>query len=62
MMSSAAIWDDFVRLFYCLLPSFTHLLESKDHRQALVRMIQGDVHGGSDAGVLEEMRALIRQV
>ena len=62
MMAGAALWDDFIRLFYRLLPAFINLLESDEHRPALVRMIQGDVHGGSDALVLDEMRRLVRTV
>lgn len=62
LLTGAAIWDDFIRLFYRLLPAFTHLLESRDHRTALVRMIQGDIHAGSEAEVLDEMRTLIRSV
>lgn len=62
LFTEAAIWDDFVRLFYRLLPAFTHLLEAKEHRAALVQMIQGEIHAGSDQGVLSEMRALVREV
>jgi 1H-pyrrole-2-carbonyl-[peptidyl-carrier protein] chlorinase len=62
VLASSAIWDDFIRLFYRLLPAFTQLLESEEHKEALVRMIQGDVHGGSDAEVLDELRALVRTV
>jgi 1H-pyrrole-2-carbonyl-[peptidyl-carrier protein] chlorinase len=62
VLASSAIWDDFIRLFYRLLPAFTQLLESDEHRKALVRMIQGDVHGGSDADILDELRALVRAV
>jgi len=62
ILTGAAIWDDFIRLFYRLLPAFTHLLESRDHRSAMVRMIQGDLHAGSEADVLDEMRSLIRSV
>ncbi len=62
LLAGAAIWDDFIRLFYRLLPGFTHLLESKEHRPALLQMIQGNVRSDSDASVLQEMRALVRQV
>jgi FADH2 O2-dependent halogenase len=62
LLAGAAIWDDFIRLFYRLLPGFTHLIESPDHRPALMRMIQGDLRADSDAAVLDEMRALIRSV
>lgn len=62
MLSGAAIWDDFIRLFYRLLPSFTHLVESPEHRAAVMRMIQGDVYDRSDTGWLDEMRAMVRGV
>jgi len=61
-MAGAAIWDDFIRLFYTLLPGFLHLLESRDNRSAMMRMIQGDVNASSQAAVLEEMRSLVRSV
>lgn len=61
MLSGAAIWDDFIRLFYRLLPSFTHLLES-EHRPAIMRMIQGDTYDRSDTAWLDEMRRIVREV
>ena len=62
MLSGAAVWDDFVRLYYRLLPAFTELLESREHRHAVMRMIQGDTWRGSDAAWLAEMRAMVRKV
>jgi FADH2 O2-dependent halogenase len=62
LRADAAIWDDFIRLFYRLLPSFTHVVESPEHRQSVLRLIQGEVHADSDARVLEEMRSLVRSV
>jgi flavin-dependent dehydrogenase len=59
---SAAMWDDFTRLFYRLLPGFTHLLETKEHRPTLMRMIQGDVQPDSGAEVLDELRSIVRTV
>lgn len=61
MLSGAAIWDDFIRLFYRLLPSFTHLLDS-EHRSAIMRMIQGETYDASDTAWLEEMRSMVRRV
>ena len=62
VLSGVAVWDDFIRLFYRLLPAFTHLLRSEEHRPAILRMIQGDVHGPADAEWLGKMRALVRRV
>ena len=62
LRADAAIWDDFIRLFYRLLPSFTHVVESPEHRRSVLRLIQGEVHADSDARVLEEMRGLVSSV
>lgn len=62
VLAGSAIWDDFIRLFYRLLPAFTHLLESKEHRPAMLRMIQGDLVPDSEPEVLAQMRALVRTV
>lgn len=58
----AAIWDDFIRLFYRLLPSFTEVVQSPEHRGSVLRLIQGEVHAGSDAEVLDAMRRLVSTV
>jgi FADH2 O2-dependent halogenase len=62
VFTGAAIWDDFTRLFYRLLPGFTHLLETKEHRPALMRMIQGDIQPDSGKEVLDELRTIVRTV
>jgi len=62
MLADAAIWDDFIRLFYRLLPSFTNVVESPRHRLAVLRLIQGEVHADSYAPILDEMRELVRSV
>jgi FADH2 O2-dependent halogenase len=62
LRADAAIWDDFIRLFYRLLPAFTHVVESPEHRASVLRLIQGEVHADSDGHVLEEMRGLVSRV
>ena len=62
LQAGSAIWDDFIRLFYRLLPSFTEVVESPEHRPAVLRLIQGDVDADTDVHVLEEMRSLVRSV
>ncbi|MDX1493510.1 MAG: NAD(P)/FAD-dependent oxidoreductase [Longimicrobiales bacterium] len=61
MLSGAALWDDFIRLFYRLLPSFTELVQSQ-HGPAILRMIQGETYDDSDTEWLGEMRAMVRRV
>ena len=60
--ADAAIWDDFIRLFYRLLPAFTEVVESPEHRPSVLRLIQGEVHAESDARVLHAMRSLVTTV
>jgi len=62
LRADAAIWDDFIRLFYRLLPAFTHVVESPQHRRSVLRLIQGEVHSDTDQRVLEEMRGLVSAV
>ena len=62
VFTSAAIWDDFTRLFYRLLPGFTHLLESRQHRPTLMQMIQGEIRPDASREILEELRSLVRSV
>lgn len=62
VLTDAAIWDDFIRLFYRLLPSFTHVVESPQHRLTVLRFIQGEVHSDSYGPMLDEMRSLVTSV
>jgi FADH2 O2-dependent halogenase len=62
LRADAAIWDDFIRLFYRLLPSFTHVVESPEHRRSVLRLMQGEIGADSDPRVLEEMRTLVSSV
>ncbi len=62
VLATGAIWDDFTRLFYRLLPGFMHLLESKEHRPTLMRMIQGEIRPGDNRETLDELRSIVRRV
>jgi 1H-pyrrole-2-carbonyl-[peptidyl-carrier protein] chlorinase len=62
LLAGAAIWDDFIRLFYRLLPSFTDVVEAPEHRESVLRLIQGDVYAEAEAGALDAMRRLVRSV
>ncbi|HMF48490.1 MAG TPA: hypothetical protein VK603_07600 [Candidatus Saccharimonadales bacterium] len=37
------IWYEFIRLYYKLLPAFTHFIKSKKHRIEVLRLLQGEV-------------------
>jgi FADH2 O2-dependent halogenase len=60
--ASAAIWDEFIALFYRLLPAFTHVILSPAHRLSVLRLIQGEVLPDSQAEVLDEMRKVVHAV
>jgi len=56
------IWYEFIRLYYKLLPLFTHFIQSKNHRLEVLRLLQGEVYDRKDAPVLDAMRDYIRKV
>ncbi len=62
LQSGATFWDEFIRLFYRLLPSFTHVIEDPEHRESVLRLLQGDVYHDADATALAAMRDLVREV
>jgi 1H-pyrrole-2-carbonyl-[peptidyl-carrier protein] chlorinase len=56
------IWYEFIRLYYKLLPLFTHFIQSKEHRLEVLRLLQGEVYDRKDVPVLDAMRQYIRAV
>jgi 1H-pyrrole-2-carbonyl-[peptidyl-carrier protein] chlorinase len=56
------IWYEFIRLYYKLLPLFTHFIQSKEHRLEVLRLLQGEVYDRKDVPVLDAMRKYIRAV
>jgi len=56
------VWYEFIRLYYKLLPLFTHFIQSKQHRLEVLRLLQGDVYDRTQVPVLDAMRAYIRSV
>jgi 1H-pyrrole-2-carbonyl-[peptidyl-carrier protein] chlorinase len=57
-----AIWYEFIRLYYKLLPLFTHFISSKKHRIEVLRLLQGDVFDRGEVPVLDAMRKYIEAV
>ncbi|MEQ1854872.1 MAG: NAD(P)/FAD-dependent oxidoreductase [Longimicrobiales bacterium] len=62
LAASAAIWDEFIGLFYRLLPAFTRVIESPAHRLNVLRLIQGEVLPDAHAHLLKEMREIVLAV
>jgi FADH2 O2-dependent halogenase len=56
------IWYEFIRLYYKLLPLFTHFIQSKEHRLEVLRLLQGEVYDRKDVPVLDAMRKYIKSV
>jgi len=62
LRSGTEIWYEFIRLYYKLLPAFTHFIESKNHRIEVLRLLQGEVFDRREVPVLDAMRKFIRTV
>jgi FADH2 O2-dependent halogenase len=62
LRAGVGIWYEFIRLYYKLLPLFTHFIQSKDHRLEVLRLLQGEVYDRSQVPVLEAMRKYIEAV
>jgi FADH2 O2-dependent halogenase len=56
------VWYEFIRLYYKLLPLFTHFIQSKEHRLEVLRLLQGEVYDRKDVPVLDAMRRYIKSV
>jgi 1H-pyrrole-2-carbonyl-[peptidyl-carrier protein] chlorinase len=57
-----AIWYEFIRLYYKLLPLFTHFIQSKEHRLQVLQLLQGEVYDRSEVPVLQAMRNYVQAV
>jgi FADH2 O2-dependent halogenase len=62
MRGGVGVWYEFIRLYYKLLPLFTHFIQSKAHRMEVLRLLQGEVYDRKDVPVLEAMRKYIETV
>jgi FADH2 O2-dependent halogenase len=62
MRGGVGIWYEFIRLYYKLLPLFTHFIQSKHHRLEVLRLLQGEVYDRSQVPVLDAMREYIKVV
>jgi FADH2 O2-dependent halogenase len=62
LRSGTEIWYEFIRLYYKLLPAFTHFIRSKNHRIEVLRLLQGEVFDRREVPVLDAMRKFIHTV
>ena len=56
------IWYEFIRLYYKLLPLFTHFIKVPNYRIQLFRLLQGEVFDREETPVLGAMRKFIETV
>lgn len=56
------IWYEFIRLYYKLLPLFTHFIQSKEHRLQVLQLLQGEVYDRNEVPVLQAMRNYVQAV
>ena len=57
-----SIWYEFITLYYKLLPLFTKFIASKEHRQQVLQLLQGEVYDRQSVPVLDSMREYVRAV
>ena len=56
------VWYEFIRLYYKLLPLFTHFIQTKQHRLEILQLLQGEVFDRQEVPVLQAMRDYIQKV
>jgi len=62
MRAGVSVWYEFIRLYYKLLPLFTHFIQSKKYRIEVLRLLQGEVYDRKEVPVLAAMRQYIETV
>jgi FADH2 O2-dependent halogenase len=62
LRSGVSVWYEFIRLYYRLLPLFTHFIRSKKYRIEVLKLLQGEVFDRSEVDVLNAMRQYIEVV
>ena len=62
LRGGVSVWYEFIRLYYKLLPLFTHFIQQKEHREEVQRLLQGDVYDRDEVPVLDAMRNYIKAV
>lgn len=62
VQAGVGIWYEFIRLYYKLMHLFTFFIQSKEYRQQIHALLQGEVYDRGEAPVLDAMRNIIRTV
>jgi FADH2 O2-dependent halogenase len=62
LRKGTTVWYEFIKLYYKLLPLFTHFIASEDYRHQVLQLLQGDVYDRDEVPVLDAMRKYIEAV
>lgn len=62
LRQGAGVWYEFIRLYYKLLPLFTHFIANPEYRLQVLQLLQGEVFDRSEVPVLDAMRKYIETV
>lgn len=62
LREGAGVWYEFIRLYYKLLPLFTHFIANPEYRLQVLQLLQGEVFDRSEVPVLNAMRRYIETV
>ncbi len=62
LMAGAKVWYEFIRLYYKLIPLFTHFIQSEEYRLQILQLLQGEVFDRDEVPVLDSMREYIKSV
>lgn len=62
LRKGVSVWYEFIRLYYKLLPLFTHFIQHPQHRLGIMQLLQGEVFDRNDVPVLQAMREYIETV
>ena len=56
------VWYEFITLYYKLMHLFSHFITDDRYRLQILQLLQGEVYDREKAGVLDEMRKVIKTV
>lgn len=62
LKKGTAIWYEFIKLYYKLLPLFTLFITDDQHRHQIIQLLQGEVYDRDEVPVLQKMREFIDTV
>ena len=62
LKAGVGIWYEFIRLYYKLMHLFSHFITDDRYRLQIIQLLQGEVYDREKAGVLDEMRKVIKTV